>query len=258
MATRVEDQIWTTEGARKRAAVREMFAEIAPSYDLLNGLMSLSLHRRWRTYAVSLLDLQPGDRALDVCCGTGDFLFPLRQKVGAEGLVVGVDFCRPMLERAAEKIAPGGWRGGTSVGDACQLPITGATFDAVTVGWGIRNVPDIDAAHQEVVRVLRPGGRFISLDMARPKVRLIRAFSEFLFHNVVPRLGALFGKTQAYTYLPKSTERFWTREQLAASMERAGLVDIRYRDLMFGNICIHFGRKPVPPTASPAPGEFRA
>jgi len=224
-----------------------MFAEIAPTYDLLNSLMSLSLHGRWRTFAVSLLRLSPGDHALDVCCGTGDFMRPLRKAVGQDGQVVGVDFCAPMLQRAqakASELAPHASGPSLSLGDACQLPIASARFEAVSVGWGIRNVPDIDAAHAEVYRVLKPGGRFVSLDMARPRNPLMRAMSGFVFNTLVPRLGALFGKTQAYTYLPKSTERFWTREQLAASMARAGLADVGHRDLFFGNICVHYARKP--------------
>lgn len=237
MAVAAEERIWTTEGAQKRATVQRMFAEIAPTYDLLNGVMSLSLHGRWRTFAVSLLELRPEDTALDVCCGTGDFLALLRRK----GIrAAGIDFCLPMLDKAAEKL---GARP-VSLGDACQLPVVSRAVDAVTVGWGIRNVPDIDAAHREIVRVLKPGGRFVSLDMARPNNRLIRASSEFIFNTLVPRLGTLFGKTQAYTYLPKSTQRFWSREQLSASMESAGLVDVRFKDLMLGNICVHFGRKP--------------
>lgn len=222
-----------------------MFAEIAPTYDLLNGLMSLSLHRRWRAFAVRQLTLKQGERALDVCCGTGDFMVPLSKRVGADGTVVGVDFCLPMLQIAKKKHSVlGTLHSALSLGDACQLPIRNESFDGVSVGWGIRNVPDIDAAHRELVRVLRRGGRFVSLDMARPKNRLVRATSEFVLGTVLPRLGSFFGRTEAYTYLPKSAQRFWTREQLKASMESAGLVDVRHRDLMLGNICVHWGRKP--------------
>ncbi|HEY0867886.1 MAG TPA: bifunctional demethylmenaquinone methyltransferase/2-methoxy-6-polyprenyl-1,4-benzoquinol methylase UbiE [Fimbriimonas sp.] len=255
MPARADEAIWQTEGARKRTAVQRMFGEIAPTYDLLNGLMSLSLHRRWRAFAVGKLALKPGARALDVCCGTGDFMVPLRKAVGSQGRVVGIDFCLPMLEVAKRKLfspppTPSPSRlqrdeeGGLALGDACQLPVRSGSFDAVSVGWGIRNVPDIDAAHRELVRVLRNGGRFVSLDMARPENPAVRVVSEFVFQKIVPKLGSLFGKTDAYTYLPKSTERFWTREQLAASMERAGLVDVGHRNLMLGNICIHWGRKP--------------
>jgi len=241
MAARVEERIWTAEGSRKRAAVQGMFAEIAPTYDLLNGLMSFSMHHRWRALAVKTLKLQPGDHALDVCCGTGDFVLALEKVVGKSGFVAGIDFCAPMLEQAAKKVD----KNVLTLGDACNLPVANESFSGVTVGWGIRNVPDIDAAHQEIARVLRPGGRFVSLDMARPRNPLMRAMSEFIFNTLVPKLGTLFGKTQAYTYLPKSTQRFKTREELAASMESAGLVDVGHRDLMFGNICLHFGRKPL-------------
>lgn len=239
MATRAEERIWETEGARKQQAVRQLFSEIAPSYDLMNGLMSLSLHRRWRQFAVSLLGLQPGDTALDVCCGTGDFLPPLRKAIGTRGVLNGIDFCEPMLERALGKTDAG-----LAVGDACRLPVQSASMDGVTVGWGIRNVGDIDRAHREIARVLKPGGRFVSLDMAQPKPMLVRRLSGFIFNTVVPMLGAAAGHTKAYTYLPKSTAKFWSREELMESMGRAGLVDVRYHDLFMGNICVHFGRKP--------------
>jgi demethylmenaquinone methyltransferase / 2-methoxy-6-polyprenyl-1,4-benzoquinol methylase len=241
MAKAVEERIWLAEGTQKRAAVRNMFSDLAPTYDLANSLLSLSLHHRWRSQAVAMLDMRLGDRALDVCCGTGDFLAPLRRAIGSSGTAVGVDFCSPMLAKAAEKY---GSVASLALGDACRLPLANEVFDGVTVGWGIRNVPDIDEAHREIFRVLRPGGRFVSLDMARPKNGVVRAVSEFIFSTVVPRLGKLFGHGQAYTYLPESTQRFWSRERLAASMESAGLIDIRYRDLMFGNICVHYGRRP--------------
>jgi demethylmenaquinone methyltransferase / 2-methoxy-6-polyprenyl-1,4-benzoquinol methylase len=238
MATEIDERIWLNEGERKRKAVREMFSEIAPRYDFLNSLMSFSLHRRWRAYAVSQLHLRPGDTALDVCCGTGDFLLEAKKIVG--GKAFGIDFCRPMLDRAANKVsAPLG------VGDACSLPVQDSSVNAVTVGWGIRNVPDIDAAHREIARVLKPGGRFVSLDMARPRNGIMRAICGFMFKSVVPRVGAIFGASKAYTYLPRSTEMFWSREDLCASMERAGLTEVTFKDLFFGNICAHFGRKPI-------------
>jgi len=236
---RVDEAIWMAEGANKRLAVQGMFAEIAPTYDLLNSILSLSLHHRWRRFAVSALELKPGDRALDVCCGTGDFMIPLRKAVGKSGLVVGMDFCQPMLDLAKTK-----GQAMLSRGDACNLPVASEQFDAVSVGWGIRNVPDIDQAHSELARILKPGGRFVSLDMARPVNNFIRRMSEVVTNRVVPRLGALFGKAAAYTYLPKSTQSFSTREQLAASMQKAGLIDIRYKDLLLGNVCVHYARKP--------------
>lgn len=232
--------VWQVEGTAKRAAVQRMFGEIAPTYDLLNSVMCLRMHYRWRRLAVRKLQLQKGDKALDVCCGTGDFMIPLRTAVEEEGAVVGIDFCLPMLHRAEEKlILPT-----LGLGDACALPIRSNSFDGASVGWGIRNVPDIDSAHREIFRILKPGGRFVSLDMAQPKNRVIRWFSTTLFKRVVPWLGKLFGKAEAYTYLPKSTEGFRNREQLSESMRAARFVDVGHRDLMFGNICMHWGRKP--------------
>lgn len=239
MATPQVDSPWKAEGEQKRTAVRHMFAEIAPTYDLLNSVMSLRLHHRWRRYAVSRLDLKRGQRVLDVCCGTGDFMRPLRRAVGPEGLVAGLDFCLPMLERARSKAAPGP----LGLGDACRLPILDGALDAASVGWGIRNVPDIDAAHRELARVLKPGGRFVSLDMATPRGAGMRWISNLLFRKGVPLVGRLFGQRQAYTYLPESTQRFATREDLAESMRRAGFEDVRTRDLFFGNLCVHWGTK---------------
>ena len=233
--------IWNAEGAAKREAVQEMFARIAPRYDLLNSLLSLRLHGRWRAYAVSLLKLSPGNRALDVCCGTGDFIRPLRTAVGSTGQIVGLDFCAPMLRIAQEKKTPSDV---LLMADACNLPVEDGAFDGVTVGWGIRNVPDIDRAHREIVRVLKAGGRFVSLDMSLPKNPVIRRLSALFCQGIVPAIGSLFGQREAYTYLPKSTERFWSREMLLESMASAGLVECGFKDLMLGNVCIHWGRKP--------------
>jgi demethylmenaquinone methyltransferase/2-methoxy-6-polyprenyl-1,4-benzoquinol methylase len=238
-AKTVKNAPWTAEGQEKRVAVQEMFAEIAPTYDLCNALMSLFLHRRWRAHAASLLGLKTGDSVLDVCSGTGDFLQPLRALVGAKGRVIGADFCLPMLVRAKTKDAAR-----LVLSDAGNLPVQNGQFDAVSVGWGIRNVPDVDRAHREIARVLKPGGRFVSLDMARPKNRFIRGTSEWIFNHMIPLLGTLFRRRKAYTYLPKSTAAFKSREDLKASMENAGLVDVRYQDMFFGNICIHWGTKP--------------
>jgi len=245
------EAIWRREGEQKRSAVRGMFAEIARGYDRMNGLMSFGLHHRWRAFAVAQLRLQPGNRVLDVCCGTGDFMLPLRKAVGPKGHVFGVDFCLPMLEGAMEKLqspSPGqaSWRGGAlALGDACRLPVAGSAFDGVSVGWGLRNVPDLNAALTEAHRVLKSRGRFVSLDMARPRNPFVRKAAEFALRRALPVLGKLLKLgDEAYAYLPESTLRFASRETLAAAMERAGFVDVAYRDLMLGNLCVHWGRKP--------------
>jgi len=233
-----ENAPWTAEGQEKRNAVQSLFSQIAPKYDRLNSVMSLSLHHRWRAFAVSCLALRQGDKALDVCSGTGDFLKPLRTAVGTSGAVFGVDFCLPMLQVASMKQTEP-----LVEGDAMRLPVRSNLFDAVTVGWGIRNVPDIDRAHQEIARVLKPGGRFASLDMAKPHNSVMRWVSGTVFKTLVPLLGTLTGNRKAYTYLPKSTEKFWSREDLKSSMEKAGFEQVQFKDMFFGNICVHWGRK---------------
>ena len=233
-----ESPIWDRSGADKRSAVNAMFADIAGNYDALNRMMSLNQDTRWRAIAAAKVAPKPGEVALDLCAGTGDFMPHLLKAVGSTGAVIGMDFCVPMLEQASKKSLPN-----LAQGDAVQLPLLTASVDVVTVGWGIRNVPDIDAAHQEIFRVLRPGGRFVSLDMAIPRNPVVRAGSRFVSKHILPRLGARFGAQTAYTYLPESTERFWSRDALADSMRKAGFVDVDFADLMFGNICLHFGRK---------------
>jgi demethylmenaquinone methyltransferase/2-methoxy-6-polyprenyl-1,4-benzoquinol methylase len=226
------------EGDDKRRFVQGMFSEIAPSYDLLNSLMTMRLHRRWRRLAVAALELAEGQDALDVCCGTGDFMIPLRRAVGGAGRVVGVDFCAPMVQIARRKL---GSESSLLVGDACSMPFASDSFDAVTVGWGLRNVPDLALALKEIRRVLRPGGKFVTLDMARPMNRWVGRVSEVAFHRAVPALGRLFGKGTAYKYLPKSAERFVSREQMSTAMNEAGFVEVRHRDFGAGNVCMHWG-----------------
>lgn len=231
--------IWDTAGEEKRTAVQGMFAEIAPVYDRLNSVMTMRRHLAWRALAVRKLDLKPGDSALDVCCGTGDFMVPLRSAVGRQGRIVGVDFCRPMLVIAKRKLA----EPALMVGDAGRLPIATAAFDGATVGWGLRNVPDLDRALAEIARCLKPGAKLVCLDTQTPRNPAVRLVSRLVSHGLLPRMGAALGAREAYTYLPKSTERFVSREGLAEAFLRAGFVEVGYRDLMLGNVCMHWGTR---------------
>lgn len=230
---------WAASKEEKRNYVRRMFAEISPTYDLLNSAMSLRLHHRWRAEAVRGLGLADGGSAADVCCGTGDFARPLRKAVGPGGRIVGLDFCLPMLELAKRKQIPME----LALADATALPLRSSSVDAATVGWGLRNVPDLAAALSEIYRVLSPGGKLASVDMAVPKSCAAAFISSVFTNRLIPFLGSLFGRKEAYTYLPASTKEFETPEQLASAMEEAGFKNVRFKRKFFGNICIHWGEK---------------
>jgi len=239
METPSTKSVWLLDGEEKRSAVRKLFDDIAPTYDRVNSLLSLRLHQRWRATAVRELKLQGTERALDLCCGTGDFVAHFRKVIDSRGLVLGLDFSSKMLEKACEKVS-----GKFGLGDACRIPLQSQSVDVVSVGWGIRNLSDIDLAHREIFRVLRPGGRFVSLDMAQPKDPVLRKICGAFSRHVFPKVGALFGNAPAYRYLPESSLRFLSREELCASMRTAGFEEVRTRDFLLGNICMHLGVRP--------------
>jgi demethylmenaquinone methyltransferase/2-methoxy-6-polyprenyl-1,4-benzoquinol methylase len=231
--------VWELQGERKREGVRQLFSEIAPTYDWFNNLNSAGSHHRWRKEAVAMLGLKGDEWALDLCCGTGDFVRALESSL-PHSHIIGIDNCAPMLDLARQKFPDVQFE----EGDACQLPFEDQRFDVVTVGWGIRNTYDIDLAHREIFRVLKSGGRFVSVDMALPKNRFIRIGRNLYSRWVIPFIGRLLRKPAEYTYLGESTDRFLSREQLAISMRKAGFERVCWKDLYFGNICIHFGAKP--------------
>ncbi|MBL8068793.1 MAG: ubiquinone/menaquinone biosynthesis methyltransferase [Armatimonadetes bacterium] len=239
MAQSTQTPPWEAEGAEKREAVRGLFADIAPTYDLANSIMSARGHYRWRAEACRLIGLTDGESVLDLCCGTGDFLVAAKAAVGQKGSVAGLDFCAPMLAIAAQKLAGSA---DLMLADATELPIASSQFDAVTVGWGLRNVPDIGKTLREAARVLKPGGRFVSVDMSEPK-GFFGPVSRWAYHVSVPLLGRILRKPEAYAYLPKSTERFMDRQQLTKEIEAAGFTRVHSTSRFFGNIAIHWGVK---------------
>ncbi len=228
----------------KAEYVREMFAGIAPRYDLLNDILSFNRHKSWRRYAVRQARLHPGDTVLDVCTGTGDFALDLYRAVGPTGLVIGSDFCAPMVLQGRVKTdrASNGCIH-MMIADALRLPYPSDTFDAVTVGFGIRNVADVQQALNEMARVARPGGRVLCLEFTVPRHRFWGPIVQLYQTRVLPRIGALLSRREAYRYLPASIQAFYSREELAQRMERAGLTDIVVRDLNFGSVCLHLGIK---------------
>jgi demethylmenaquinone methyltransferase / 2-methoxy-6-polyprenyl-1,4-benzoquinol methylase len=224
----------TVETGRLPAeGVRRMFDRIAPVYDAMNRVMTVGLDRRWRAATVAEV-VRRGDRVLDACCGTGD-LAVAALRAGAGG-VVGLDFSEAMLERARTKEPSIDW----VRGDLLALPFEDGSFDAATVGFGVRNVEDIEAALWELRRVLRPGGRLGILEITTPR-GVLAPFYRLWFDRVVPLLGRLLPGGSAYTYLPASVRRFPTPESLAESLRRSGFGEVRFRFFAGGIVALHVG-----------------
>ena len=223
--------------------MEEMFDRIARSYELLNILMTAGTNRLWNRVVVRASGAGPGDRILDLACGTGSLTRDLARKVGPAGHVLGIDFSKEMLREAEKKPMPGvEYR----LGDATDLiRVEDASFDAATIAYGARNIPDLDALFSEMARAVRPGGRVVCLEIARPKGRLFATFYGLWFDRVVPWLGArVSGDDWAYSYLPKSVKEFVAPDVLAAIMRSNGLQGVTWRRLSGGIITLHAGTKP--------------
>jgi demethylmenaquinone methyltransferase / 2-methoxy-6-polyprenyl-1,4-benzoquinol methylase len=211
-----------------------MFDRIAPVYDVMNRVMTAGLDVRWRRLAAASA-VRAGDRVLDAACGTGDLAIA-DLKAGA-GKVTGLDFSAKMLERARVKNTTIEWL----QGDMLALPFADETFDAATVGFGVRNVEDLGLGLRELRRVLRPGGRLAILEITQPRGAL-RPFYSLWFDRIVPLLGKVLPGGDAYTYLPASVKRFPTAERLADMLREAGFTDVRFK-LMGGSIvALHTGQ----------------
>jgi demethylmenaquinone methyltransferase/2-methoxy-6-polyprenyl-1,4-benzoquinol methylase len=223
------------------AAIRDMFAGVAPRYDLLNHLLSANLDVVWRRRAARALDLPAGAEILDLCCGTGDQAIALRQR----GFRVAAgDFCLPMLALARKKFRrdppP---RPATLAADALALPFAEGRFAGATVSFGLRNVADLDAGLRQLARVLRPGGQLAVLEFAVPRLQPLKALYLFYFLHLLPWVGRLLSpRASAYRYLPSSVVAFPQREGFVARMAAAGFVDGSWRDLAGGIVCLYSGR----------------
>jgi len=211
-----------------------MFDRISPVYDAMNRAMTLGLDRRWRRLAAEGA-VRPADKVLDACCGTGDLALAAER---CGGTVTGVDFSERMLVRARAKSSTVDW----VLADVTALPFADGSFDAVTVGFGIRNVPDLEAGLAELARVLRPGGRLACLEITRPN-GVLRPFFRLWFDGLVPLAGKVLPGGRAYTYLPASVRRFPGPPDLAAALGRAGFDGVGWKFMGGGIVALHVGMK---------------
>ena len=227
----------------KGTFVREMFARIAPRYDLANRVLTGGLDEWWRRRAIRLLGAPHGGRVLDCCCGTGDLVFGLLRSDPTLD-VVGIDFCAPMLERAQHRAKHARGKAAFVEGDVMALPFEDDAFDGVTMGFSLRNVVDVDATLREILRVLRPGTRFVSLDVTKAPNRVYKRLFDLYFYGVVPLLGGVVGGSRAaYSYLPNSLTHHPNAPDLRDRFTRAGFARAGYLPLMGGAIAVHYGTK---------------
>lgn len=239
-----------SQGEQRAARVNDLFAAIASRYDLINDVQSFGRHRRWKQCVADLAAVRPGHRGLDLCCGTGDIAFALAAR-GAE--VVGLDFSEPMLAVAERRLTevqsvlrPAGEKLSVEFlrGDAMNLPFPNATFDAVTVGYGLRNLANWEAGLGEMARVAKPGGRLIVLDFGKPDHRLWRAIYFSYLRLFVPLLGLIFCRNAgAYAYILESLKHYPAQHGVAAKMSELGLVNVRIVNLLCGAMSVNYGEK---------------
>ena len=243
--------------------IKNLFSAIACYYDFLNSLLSLKRDKMWRRETVKASDVEPTSKVLDVCTGTGELALAYTDKVGEEGFVIGSDFCFEMLVIGDQKLQQpvGAVSNSTiqqSVGavsnrttsflaaDTLILPFLDNTFDVVSVGFGIRNVSDLEMGIREMTRVAAPGGRVVILEFTQPTNPLFRNLYYFYFTKILPFIGNLISRSKddAYGYLPRSVMKFPDCDALKAVMEQCGLTDVQFYRKTFGIVAIHVGEKP--------------
>ncbi|HEY3613779.1 MAG TPA: bifunctional demethylmenaquinone methyltransferase/2-methoxy-6-polyprenyl-1,4-benzoquinol methylase UbiE [Gaiellales bacterium] len=228
-------------GTLEPREVERMFDRIAGPYDTMNRVMTAGLDRRWRELAAAATGLGNGATVLDACCGTGDLALALARQVGRVGHVTGLDFSGEMLERARRKPRAAAAAEVTWVqGDAMHMPFPDDSFAAVTIGFGLRNLPDVEGGLRELARVVRPGGRVVVLEITQPSSGPLKPFYGVWFKRVVPALGRALDSS-AYSYLPASVARFPGPEALGDLFWKAGMRDVRYRLLASGIVALHTG-----------------
>jgi demethylmenaquinone methyltransferase / 2-methoxy-6-polyprenyl-1,4-benzoquinol methylase len=230
----------------KEERVHSVFEKISDQYDYMNDLISFKQHNRWRNDTMKRIGVKPGEKCLDVCCGTGEWTFALAEASGKKGHVTGLDFSENMLKVGREKLKK---RFLSQVdfihGNAMELPFKDNSFDIVTIGFGLRNVPDYFQALKEMARVVKPGGRVVCLETSHPTVPVFKQVFKFYFTYVMPVFGKLFAKSyQEYSWLQESTEAFLTKEELKELFQKSGLIEVEVKSYALGAAAMHTGKKP--------------
>ncbi|MFE1244113.1 demethylmenaquinone methyltransferase [Fictibacillus sp. NPDC058756] len=230
----------------KEERVHSVFEKISDQYDYMNDLISFKQHNRWRNDTMKRISVKPGDNCLDVCCGTGEWTFALAEAAGESGHVTGLDFSENMLKVGREKLKK---RSLPQVaflhGNAMELPFEDNTFDVVTIGFGLRNVPDYFQALKEMARVVKPGGRVVCLETSHTTVPIFKQIFKFYFTYIMPVFGKLFAKSyQEYSWLQESTEAFLTKDELKDLFQKSGLTEVEIKSYALGAAAMHTGKKP--------------
>ncbi|WP_332693357.1 demethylmenaquinone methyltransferase [Halalkalibacter lacteus] len=229
----------------KEERVHQVFESIYKKYDVMNSVISFQRHKAWRKDTMKRMNVQKGDHALDVCCGTADWAIALGEEVGSTGHVEGLDFSQNMLKIGKDKVEKRNLQQVNLVhGNAMELPYEDNHFDFVTIGFGLRNVPDYMQVLKEMHRVTKPGGMTVCLETSQPTIPVFKQLYFFYFRQVMPVFGKLFAKSyDEYSWLQESTMSFPTREKLADMFREAGFVDIEVKPYSGGVAAMHLGKK---------------
>jgi demethylmenaquinone methyltransferase/2-methoxy-6-polyprenyl-1,4-benzoquinol methylase len=229
----------------KEEFVHSVFEDIAPKYDLMNSILSFRQHKYWRKFTMNKMNVLEGQTAIDLCCGTCDWTISLAQK-SKKGKIIGLDFSQNMLDYGAVKLENLGLQEQVTLvrGNAMSLPYEDNSFDYATIGFALRNVPDLEQVIQEMKRVVKPGGKIVSLELSKPTWQPFKGLYYFYFQKVLPLLGKLIVKRyEQYNWLPESLINFPDRNQLAEIFRKAGLSEVEVYPLTGGVAALHIGVK---------------
>lgn len=228
-----------------KSHVHDLFENIAPKYDKMNDIMSFKQHKVWRKTTMNIMDVKPGETALDLCCGTCDWTIDLA-RASKTGKITGLDFSEQMLAVGKRKVERAGLDQQIELvqGNAMELPFADNSFDYVTIGFGLRNVPDYEQVVSEMLRVVKPGGKIVCLEMSKPQVQPFKSIYYFYFEKIVPLLGKLFAKQfAAYKWLPESLQLFLDAKELEELFLKTGAKDVYVKKFFLGIAALHIGRK---------------